>query len=39
MDDKDQAREHLDTAREMVNRMGYHRRDGEMQELESQLVN
>ena len=37
--DKHHAREHLETAKEMVDRMGYHRRDGEVQELESQLAN
>lgn len=31
------AREHLNTAKEMVNKMGYHRRDKELQELEEQL--
>ena len=38
MDDRDQAREHLVTAREMINRMGYHRRDQEVAKLETQLV-
>ncbi len=34
MGDKRKAREHLDKAKEMVERMGYHRRDGEVAELE-----
>ena len=33
-----EAREHLDTAKEMINRMGYHRRDKEVAELEAQLA-
>ena len=37
MDDKSKAREHLATAKDMVGRMGYHRRDGEVAELEAQL--
>ncbi len=37
MDNKDKARESLDTAREMIDEMGYHRRDGEVEELEGQL--
>jgi tetratricopeptide (TPR) repeat protein len=36
-DDKDKAREHLTTAKEMIERMGYHRRDKEVKELEQQL--
>ena len=32
-----EAREHLKTAKEMINRMGYHRRDKEVEELEEQL--
>ena len=34
MDNKDKARESLETAREMIDDMGYHRRDGEVRELE-----
>ena len=37
MDDKDQARGHLATAREMIDRMSYHRRDQEVAELEALL--
>jgi hypothetical protein len=33
----DKAREHLETAREMIERMGYHLRDGAVRELEAQL--
>jgi Nucleoside phosphorylase len=33
----DKAREHLATAREMIERMGYHRRDNEVIELAEQL--
>jgi tetratricopeptide (TPR) repeat protein len=36
-DNKDKAREHLATAKEMIERMGYHRRDKEVNELEQQL--
>ncbi len=32
-----EAREHLASAKEMVGRMGYHRRDGEVAELEERL--
>jgi len=32
------AREHLATAKEMIGRMGYHRRDGEVAELEGRLA-
>ena len=35
MGDKPKAREHLDKAKEMVERMRYHRRDGEVAELEA----
>ena len=35
--DKDQARAGLAAAREMVEQMGYHRRDGEVEELEKIL--
>jgi nucleoside phosphorylase/tetratricopeptide (TPR) repeat protein len=34
---QDKAREHLTTAKEMIERMGYHRRDKEVNELEQQL--
>jgi len=37
MGDKEEAREHLATAREMIGKMGYHRRDGEVEELEAML--
>jgi tetratricopeptide (TPR) repeat protein len=37
-DDKKTAREHVVTAKEMINRMGYHRRDKEVAELEAQLA-
>ena len=37
MGEKPEARAHLATAREMVEDMGYHRRDGEVAELEAQL--
>ncbi len=36
-DSQDKAREHLATAREMVEKMGYHRRDNEVTELTEQL--
>ena len=32
------ARRHLENAREIINATGYHRRDGEVRKLESQLV-
>ena len=35
--DRDRASEHLTTAREMVERMGYHRRDNELNQLAEQL--
>ena len=31
------AREHWETAKKMIEEMGYHRRDKEVQELEEQL--
>ena len=34
----DKARKHLATAKEMINRMGYHRRNKEVAELEAQLA-
>lgn len=37
-DNKDKAGEHLATAKEMIENMGYHRRDKEVVELESQLA-
>jgi hypothetical protein len=37
MGDVDQAREHLATARAMIEETGYHRRDGEVAELEQRL--
>ena len=37
MGNKPEARERLATAKEMVGRMGYHRRDGEVAELEERL--
>lgn len=35
--DKEKAREHWTIAKEMIERMGYHRRDKEVSELEAQL--
>ena len=37
MGDEPEARERLATAKEMIGRMGYHRRDGEVVELEERL--
>ena len=37
MGEEHEAREHLATATEMIGRMGYHRRDGEVAELEGRL--
>jgi hypothetical protein len=37
MGDRDKAREHLATAKEMIQRIGYHRRDPELEELEHAL--
>jgi len=34
---QDKAREHWAKAKEMIERMGYHRRDGELNEIEQQL--
>ena len=34
---EEEAREHLKTAKEMIAKMGYHRRDKEVEELEGQL--
>jgi len=33
----DEAWEHLDIAKKMIEEMGYHRRDGEVEELEEAL--
>jgi len=35
---REKAREHWSTAREMIERMGYHRRDKDVQEIEAQLA-
>jgi hypothetical protein len=35
---RDKASEHLATAREMIERMGYHRRDNEVKAIEQQLL-
>ena len=37
MDEMEKARERLDTAKEMIDRMGYHRRDKDVKELEERL--
>jgi tetratricopeptide (TPR) repeat protein len=37
MRETDKAREHLTIAREMIEQMGYHRRDNEVKKLESML--
>jgi len=37
MGEEAEAREHLATAKEMIGRMGYHRRDGDVAELEERL--
>ncbi len=37
MDNKDKARESLATARAMIDEMGYHRRDGEVEKLEAMM--
>ena len=37
MGDKDKAREELATAREMIGKMGYHRRDTDVREIEEKL--
>lgn len=37
--DNEKAREHSTTAKGMINRMGYHRRDKEVEEIEKQLAN
>ncbi len=38
VDDKEKAWDHFETAKEMINRMGYHRRNKEVAELEAQLA-
>ena len=38
MDKKEDARENLDTAKEMIGKMGYHRRDVDVVELEDKLL-
>ena len=38
MDNKEKARENLGIAKEMIDEMGYHRRDGEVAALEKQLL-
>jgi hypothetical protein len=35
---KDKARQHWETAKEMIERMGYHRRENEVNELAEQLA-
>ncbi|MDT7542773.1 MAG: hypothetical protein QOE33_2677 [Acidobacteriota bacterium] len=35
--DRERARESWEKAREMIERMGYHRRDGDVREIEEQL--
>jgi tetratricopeptide (TPR) repeat protein len=37
-DDKDKAREHWEIAKNMIDEMGYHRRDKEVDEIEEQLT-
>ncbi|MCJ7623674.1 MAG: tetratricopeptide repeat protein, partial [Anaerolineaceae bacterium] len=37
MGENEKAQEHLATAKEMIGKMGYHRRDGEVEELEGML--
>jgi hypothetical protein len=36
-DCKEKAREHWEFAKDMINKMGYHRRDKEVDEIEKQL--
>ena len=36
-DEKEDARNNLDTAKEMIQKMGYHRRDKDVKEIEEQL--
>ena len=35
---KEKAQEHWATAKDMIEKMGYHRRDKEVEELEGQLM-
>jgi len=37
MGDKDKAREHLFTIKEMTGKIGYHRRDGDVEEMEAMV--
>ena len=37
-DKKEDARINLETAKEMIGEMGYHRRDGDIMEIENQLL-
>jgi len=37
-ENREKAREHWATAKEMIGRMGYHRRDKDVQEIEAQLA-
>lgn len=37
MGDKEKAREELVIAKEMIGKMGYHRRDGEVEAIENKL--
>jgi len=37
--EKDKAHQHWATAKEMIERMGYHRRDTDVKEIEEQLPN
>lgn len=38
MDNKEDARKNLETAKEMIGKMGYHRRDVDVVELEDKLL-
>jgi len=38
MDKKEDARKNLDIAREMIEEMGYHRRDTDVKEIEEKLL-
>ena len=38
MGDREKARESLSIAKGMIEKMGYHRRDGEVKELEDRLT-
>lgn len=37
-ENREKAQEHWTTAKEMIERMGYHRRDKDVQEIEAQLA-